>query len=653
MKSLEAHHIHIPDSPSNEHPPQESDRSGKPHAPNPPEDLGTRHVSPPSQSPERIEGQLPDGHLLQDRYRVLGLLAVGGMSTVYKAQDLRFSQVTRLCVVKEMLHTTADPQVRTMMESRFEREANILASLNHPGIVQVYDFFSEGDRSYLIIEYVDGKNLDAILGDTEGFLSEAQVVNWAIQVCEVLSYLHSHDPEPIVFRDIKPSNIMLDSYSRVRLIDFGIAKVFEAGQKGTMIGTEGYTPPEQYRGSAEPRVDIYALGATMHHLLSKQDPKLEAPFSFHERPIHQTNPTVSRELADIINVQSCALFSVTDDLQHVVLEAGYPDLTGYHGVGKRFPISSEPAFELILNPGEPHEESTHEVITMSYLLVITPQKSALISKEVKRFADRHNINSILYVPLNVGQEITHFMTFDALDQRQRYTEEEIEIFLFLGRELMKAQRMERLDDILHDFKNPAIATAGFARRLKRLIEEEGPRDKESKIMRYLEILQEETSRLQEMAFSLYQVGKERVVDLTRVLRNRFDINREAIREQLKQNVTLEEGPFHYPLHVYCHPLHLERILDNLRNNATNAIPLRGGILSIQTYTDGSWAGAEITNTGLISEEERFKLLEGEGRGRGLYITHRIVRLLKGKIDVRVGRHNNPYRPPPFVPGKKS
>ena len=196
------------------------------------------------------------------------------------------------------------------------------------------------------------------------------------------------------------------------------------------------------------------------------------------------------ELADIINVQSCALFSVTDDLQHVVLEAGYPDLTGYHGVGKRFPISSEPAFELILNPGEPHEESPHEVITMSYLLVITPQKSALISKEVKRFADRHNINSILYVPLNVGQEITHFMTFDALDQRQRYTEEEIEIFLFLGRELMKAQKMERLDDILHDFKNPAIATAGFARRLKRLIEEEGPRDKESKIMRYLEILQE-------------------------------------------------------------------------------------------------------------------------------------------------------------------
>jgi len=238
--------------------------------------------------------------VLQERYRILELHAVGGMSTVYKAQDLRFSKVTRLCIVKEMLNTATDPQVRAMIKRNFEREANILAALSHPGIVQVYDFFSEGARNYLILEYVDGKNLETILTETEGFLSETQVVHWAIQVCEVLSYLHGHSPQPIVFRDIKPSNIMLDGHGRIRLIDFGIARVFQSGQKGTMIGTEGYTPPEQYRGSAEPRVDIYALGATMHHWLSKQDPRLEAPFSFHERPIHKTNPTVSRELTEIV-----------------------------------------------------------------------------------------------------------------------------------------------------------------------------------------------------------------------------------------------------------------------------------------------------------------------------------------------------------------
>ena len=342
------------------------------------------------------------------------------------------------------------------------------------------------------------------------------------------------------------------------------------------------------------------------------------------------------ELADIINVESCALFSVADDLQHVILEAGYPESVGYHGIGKRFPIINEPAFERILNPGKPLPQSPFEVITLSYLLVIDPQRSKLVSKKLKTFAANHNINSILYVPLNVGEEITHFMTFDAVDQRQRYSEEEIEILLFLGREIMKAQRMERLDDILHDFKNPAIATAGFARRLKQLIEKEGLKDEDSKIKKYVQILLEETSRLQEMALSLYQVGKEQVVNLTEVLRNRFDINREVIKEQLKQNVNLKEGPFHDPLFVHCYPIHLERILDNLLNNATNAIPIQGGTLSIRTYTDENWACAEISNTGLISEEERLRLLEGEGRGRGLYITHRIVRLLKGKIEVRVG-----------------
>jgi outer membrane protein assembly factor BamB/tRNA A-37 threonylcarbamoyl transferase component Bud32 len=274
-------------------------------------ELGTRHITPPaeamqpesaqSQPPDRSEGRLPDGHMLQNRYRILGILGFGGMSAVYKAQDMRFPKVVRLCVVKEMLNTATDPQVRAMIERNFEREANILATLSHPGIVQIFDYFSENNRSYLVEEYVDGKDLEGVLSETEGFLPESQVISWATQVCEVLSYLHGHEPRPIIFRDIKPSNIMLDSHSRIRMVDFGIARHFRSGQKGTMVGTEGYSPPEQYRGIAEPRVDIYALGATMHHLLSKQDPRLEPPFSFHERPIHKTNPIVSHELAATID----------------------------------------------------------------------------------------------------------------------------------------------------------------------------------------------------------------------------------------------------------------------------------------------------------------------------------------------------------------
>ncbi len=260
----------------------------------------TRQVAPsPKQKPP--EGLLSEGMQLQNRYKILGVIGIGGMGAVYKAQDLRFPGVMRLCAVKEMFNTATDPQVRQMIVRTFEREASILATLSHPAIPQVYDFFTEGMRSYLVLEFIPGKNLEEILAETEGFLSEVQVVDWAIQLCDVLSYLHNHKPRPIIFRDLKPANIMLDDHNRIRLIDFGIAKLFQSGEKGTMIGTEGYSPPEQYRGIAEPRGDIYALGATLHHLLSKQDPRLEPPFSFHERPIHEKNPTVSRELVEIIN----------------------------------------------------------------------------------------------------------------------------------------------------------------------------------------------------------------------------------------------------------------------------------------------------------------------------------------------------------------
>jgi len=301
MKSLETRRIEIPGYSVGEPPTGDREAAEAPPAPFVPEGLGTRPAPVEVPVVERVEGRLPEGYLLQGRYRILGVIGVGGMSIVYKAQDMRFANVTRLCVVKEMRNTATDAQTRAVTRRNFEREANILATLSHPSVVQVYDYFSEADSSYLVLEYVEGKDLEALLADTEGFLPEAQVVHWAIQICEVLSFLHSHEPQPIIFRDLKPSNIMLDKHGRIRLIDFGIARIFQSGLKGTMVGTEGYSPPEQYRGSAEPRVDIYALGATMHHLLSKQDPRLEPPFSFHERPIHQTNPFVSRELVEIIN----------------------------------------------------------------------------------------------------------------------------------------------------------------------------------------------------------------------------------------------------------------------------------------------------------------------------------------------------------------
>lgn len=228
------------------------------------------------------------------------MVGVGGMGAVYAARDLHFPNVVKQVAVKEMINLVRDPVIRDTIVRNFEREANILATLNHPSIPRIYDYFTQDDRSYLIIEFVDGKDLEAILVDSQDFLSETQVLNWALELCDVISYLHNYQPEPIIFRDIKPSNIMINSNGHVLLVDFGIAKTFQPGQKGTMIGTEGYSPPEQYKGESSQRADIYALGATLHHLLTKRDPRLEPPFSFEERRIRSINPAVSTELEVVI-----------------------------------------------------------------------------------------------------------------------------------------------------------------------------------------------------------------------------------------------------------------------------------------------------------------------------------------------------------------
>ena len=247
-------------------------------------------------------GALRPGTLLQDRYQILDTLGVGGFSSVYRARDMRFPAVTKLRAVKEMVLFTADPKLREQTVLSFKREASMLAVLNHPAIPDISDYFIEGNRSYLVLDLIDGKNLQNWLEDSNTLIDEQRALDWALQICEALVHLHGQKPHPIIFRDLKPSNIMLDLENQIRLIDFGIAKLFEADQdRGTMIGTEGYTPPEQYRGEATPAVDIYAFGATLHHLMTRQDPRQETPFTFKERPIRHANPNISIAFEAVVN----------------------------------------------------------------------------------------------------------------------------------------------------------------------------------------------------------------------------------------------------------------------------------------------------------------------------------------------------------------
>jgi outer membrane protein assembly factor BamB/tRNA A-37 threonylcarbamoyl transferase component Bud32 len=250
---------------------------------------------------EQFSGQqLYSGTLLVDRYLIQGVLGIGGMGAVYRARDQHFPNVTKLVAVKEMVNRALDPVVRSTIVRNFEREANLLASLDHRAVPRIYDYFTVNERSYLVEEFINGHDLEYILNNSTDFISQERAIRWAIELCDVLSYLHDHKPEPIVFRDMKPSNIMINQQDHAVLVDFGIAKPFQAGQKGTMIGTEGYSPPEQYRGEASPLADLYSLGATLHHVLTRRDPRLEPPFSFGERPVRQLNPGVTPELDAII-----------------------------------------------------------------------------------------------------------------------------------------------------------------------------------------------------------------------------------------------------------------------------------------------------------------------------------------------------------------
>jgi len=336
------------------------------------------------------------------------------------------------------------------------------------------------------------------------------------------------------------------------------------------------------------------------------------------------------EVADIMRIQRCALFSVMEDRQNVILEAGFPE--EQHGIGKIFSVK-EPFIAAILNPKGPYGEFEDEKIYPNYIHIHNPEKSRLLNPELRRFLKAQQIHSVLYIPLKVEEEIKYFLVFDAQSYYRRFSDEKIEIFTFLGKELMKGLRLEKMDDILHDFKNPAIAVAGFARRVRKYLEDGNYLGKRQKIDQALEIIQQEAARIQELGLTLYEEGRETAIDLSEILWKRFCINEEAVRELKRENIRLEVKGLESPLPVRGNLLMVERIMDNLLNNASKAIPETGGELQIRSFLKEPWAVAEIANTGEIPAQDRDRYLQGEGKGRGLHITTRLVKRLGGQIEL--------------------
>src|SRR3984957_16159332 len=256
-------------------------------------------ATPPSTPPSMMgdpNGPLNPGKLLAGRYLVEKMLGGGGMGGVYLARDQRLTN--RPCAIKEMVDHFIDPQQRLEANDYFAREADTLAQLKHQAIPAITDRFELANRHYLVMEYVEGRNLEEELAVRGEPLPEGLVIDIARQLCDVLIYLHGLVP-PIIYRDMKPSNVMLNSNGRVVLVDFGIARLFKAARKGTMIGTLGFAPPEQYQGLVDPRSDIYSLGATLHYVLTGRDPEKFPPFSF--PPVRDLRPGVSSNLAGAID----------------------------------------------------------------------------------------------------------------------------------------------------------------------------------------------------------------------------------------------------------------------------------------------------------------------------------------------------------------
>ncbi|HID98498.1 MAG TPA: GAF domain-containing protein [Thermodesulfobacteriaceae bacterium] len=349
--------------------------------------------------------------------------------------------------------------------------------------------------------------------------------------------------------------------------------------------------------------------------------------------------TLIRELRDCLKVTGCTLFSVCADRRFVRLEAAYPMDITYHAPGYTFTVSHHPYFKAILQEESGYGDYPYERICSSYMLIKDPQKSSLVTRGLKDFARKHSIHSILMVPVRVRGTIRFLMTFYVTDMKPSFLEEEIELLTFFGKEIMKASRLEILDDVIHDFKNPAIAIIGFSKRARKLLESEDLESARKKLTSYLDIVLKETARLQDMVLTMNVTGREEVLDLNKIAASRFRINKEAIREAGLSAIRVEAPVFEPGLMVYCSRFGLERVLDNLLNNATKAVPEQGGNLSMRSYREGDFACLEIVNAGEIPADQIEQVKKGEVKGRGLNIIYRFIQANHGGVDIRVDSGN--------------
>lgn len=248
------------------------------------------------------------GQVIDDKYEILKLIGQGGMSRVYLAMDKRLN---KQWAIKEIEKRAKDKNNEIVIQSAIA-EANLIKQLDHPAIVRIVDIIDNGDVIYIIEDYIEGETLSSVL-ETQGAQPQELVIEWAMQICEALEYLHTRKP-PIIYRDMKPANVMIKPDGNIKVIDFGIAREYKDHSLADTVslGTKGYAAPEQFggKGQTDARTDIYCLGVTLYHLLTGQNP-CEPPYEIY--PIRHWNPQLSAGLEAII--QKCTQLNPDDRYQ--------------------------------------------------------------------------------------------------------------------------------------------------------------------------------------------------------------------------------------------------------------------------------------------------------------------------------------------------
>lgn len=243
---------------------------------------------------------LDSGTIVLDHYQITGFLGSGNRAIVYQGRDMDFPDANIQVAVKG-IHPPDDRQHRALKRPAYAREANILLSCNHDTIPKLYEVGTHDDIDYMVIEYVNGSNLNTLLDQTVT-LPLHYVIRWGIALCDALGYLHDHEPNPIIYGNVAPENILVDILGEVMLGGWGGARSYQSDSHYGVWGVERYMAPERYHGVISPWTDMFGLGATLHQAITRTDPRQHPPFTFHRRPLDHYDADVPRSLSEIIYI---------------------------------------------------------------------------------------------------------------------------------------------------------------------------------------------------------------------------------------------------------------------------------------------------------------------------------------------------------------